>query len=90
MDYRHASDSDRPNNYSHQPRDPGFIEAVDPQVRKATSARLLTPNQPPASRQPRYGASTFEKEIRELNEKLALAMEEVQLLREQLDKSRKQ
>ncbi|SCV54021.1 uncharacterized protein FFB14_13428 [Fusarium fujikuroi] len=84
MDYRHASDSDRPNNYSHQPRDHGVIEAVDPQVRKATSARLLTPNQP------RYGASTCEKEIQELNEKLALAMEEVQLLREQLHKSRKQ
>ncbi|KNB06270.1 hypothetical protein FOXG_19617 [Fusarium oxysporum f. sp. lycopersici 4287] len=73
--------------------DRAFTEAVNAEI----SRRLGNLTQPTMrgrvpARGARHGASTCEKdrEIQDLKEKLASAMEEVQFLRQQLDKFRKQ
>ncbi|KAF5643749.1 uncharacterized protein FTJAE_3047 [Fusarium tjaetaba] len=63
-----------------------FTEAVDPQVRQAHS-RPAVSRQIPA-RGAHRAATACHEEIRELKEKLASAMEEIQFFRQQLDKFR--
>ncbi|EXL47953.1 hypothetical protein FOCG_10459 [Fusarium oxysporum f. sp. radicis-lycopersici 26381] len=73
--------------------DRGFTEAVNAEIsrRRGILTQPTVRGRVPA-RGAHHGASTCEKdrEIQDLKEKLASAMEEVQFLRQQLDKFRKQ